>query len=68
MCPDMSLVGPAPGPPELEKYGVDVSHPEHNKMRYVTSRSLGMQKHKFNVTCPGMLLVGPASGPPANEI
>jgi hypothetical protein len=66
-CPGVLLMGPAPGPPENEKYCVDVSHPGRTKTRYVTSRSYMMPKQKFVITGPGALLVGPTSAPPEHK-
>jgi hypothetical protein len=55
-------------PPEHEKYFVDVSCLECNRLHYMTRRSHQIQKHKFDITCPNALLVESVSVPPVHEI
>jgi hypothetical protein len=55
------------GPPEHEKYFIDISRPECTGMHYMTRRSHRMQKPKFEVTCPGALFMETAPGPPDHE-
>jgi hypothetical protein len=45
------------GPPEHEKYCIDISHPGRTRMHYVTCTSHRMKKHNFGITCPGALFV-----------
>jgi hypothetical protein len=56
------------GPPEHEKYWVNVSWPGCTGMHYVTRRPHWMQKHKFAVMCPGALFMRTAPGPPKHDI
>jgi hypothetical protein len=46
-----------------KKLGMTVLHPVPTRMQFLTSRSLRMQKHKFDVTCPDMLFVEPTPVP-----
>jgi hypothetical protein len=52
-----------PAPPEHEKKCVDVWHPGHTRMHYLTHRSNRMQTHKFGITCPGALFCQICTGP-----
>jgi hypothetical protein len=38
-CPCVLLIGSESGPPELEKYCVDVSRPEGTRTHYITHKS-----------------------------
>jgi hypothetical protein len=67
LCHDALDVRLAPGPPEHEKWYINVSHTGCIRMHYMTYKSHMMQKNKFGVTCPGTLLVGPTSGPQDHE-
>jgi hypothetical protein len=55
------------GPPEHEKYFIDVLLSGRSGMHFVTYRSHQMQKHKFSVFCPGWLFMETAQGPPKHE-
>jgi hypothetical protein len=68
MFPGAIFMEAAPGPPEHEKYWVNVSWPGCAGMHYVTRRSHRMQKHKFRVTCPDALFLLTAPGPPKHDI
>jgi hypothetical protein len=57
MCPCSLFVETALGPPEHEKLCIDVLCPKHTGMHYMTQRSHGIQKNKFDVMCPTMLFV-----------
>jgi hypothetical protein len=52
-CLDAVFMQTSQGPPEHEKWCIDVSQPKHTGMHYVTYRSHQMQKYKFGVTCLG---------------
>jgi hypothetical protein len=56
------FVETALGPPEHEKNCVDVSHPGHSRMHYMTCISHQMQKRKFGITFPGVLFIETAAG------
>jgi hypothetical protein len=43
-CPYALFIETASGPPEHEKWCVDVSRPERSRMQYVTLRSHRMRK------------------------
>jgi hypothetical protein len=62
-CLDVLSMDTAPGPPEHEKYCVDVSCTGCTRMHYMTCRTDQMQKHKFDVMCPGVLFMETAPGP-----
>jgi hypothetical protein len=55
------------GPPEHDKYYIDVSRLGRTEMHYVTHISHRMQKHKVSVTCPCVLYMKTALGPPEHE-
>jgi hypothetical protein len=56
-CSEVFFMKTAPGPPEHEKYSIDILWPKCTGMYYVTRRSHQMQKHKFGVTCPNTLFM-----------
>jgi hypothetical protein len=56
-CPGAIFMETTPGPPDDEKYCVDVSCLGHTEMHSVTHRSHRIQRQKFDITCPGVLLV-----------
>jgi hypothetical protein len=55
------------GPPEEEKYYIDVSHPKRTGMHYMSHRSHRMQKPRFNVRCHDALFVQSVSVPPDHK-
>jgi hypothetical protein len=63
-CLDTLFNEIALGPPEHEKYFVDISCPERTGIHYMTRRSHQMQKHKFGVTCLSLLFMETAPGAP----
>jgi hypothetical protein len=67
MCLGTLSVASEPGPPEHEKYYIDISFPRCSKTQYMTRISHCMQKHKFGVICLGALFVVSAPGPIENE-
>jgi hypothetical protein len=66
-CPAVLFMETAPGPPEYEKYCIDVSRPGCTGMHYVTCRSYWMQKGKFSVTSPRVLCLESVRGSPEHE-
>jgi hypothetical protein len=66
-CPGALLMETAPGPPEHEKYCVDISCPGHPGVHILTQQCYWMQKHKCVVTCPGALFMKTESGPPEHK-
>jgi hypothetical protein len=66
-CLDVVFMDTASGPPEHEKYCVNVSCPGCTTMHYMTHRSDQMQNHKFGVTCLGVLFMEATPGPPEHE-
>jgi hypothetical protein len=56
-----------PGPPEQEKYCINILCPRRIKMHYVTRRSYRMQKHMFIIMCPDALFVKSIPVPPEHE-
>jgi hypothetical protein len=66
-CPGTLFVESVPGPPEHEKYCVDVSCLGHTKMHYVTRKTHRMQKHMFGVTCPSTLFMKSVPVTPEHE-
>jgi hypothetical protein len=62
-----AFLGSAPGPPEHEKYCLNIWHPGRTRTHYVTCRSHRMHKHQFSITCPYTLFAGSAPGPPKHE-
>jgi hypothetical protein len=67
MCPDAIFLDSVLGPPEHEKYCIDISWPKWTGMHYVTRRSHQMQKYEFGITCPDVLFMKTALGPPEHE-
>jgi hypothetical protein len=68
MCPGALFMKMLLGPPEHEKYWVNVSCPGCVRMHYVTHRSKQIKKHKFGVTCPGAFFMRTEPGPPKPDI
>jgi hypothetical protein len=66
-CPGALFMETAPGPPEHEKWCVDVLHPGCTRMHYVAHISHRMQKHKFGVTCLDLLFVESVPVPPEHD-
>jgi hypothetical protein len=62
-----SFRGISTGPPENQKWCVNIWHPGCIEMHYVALRSHLMQKHKFGVTPPCALFVETAAGRPEHE-
>jgi hypothetical protein len=58
-CPSSFFVESTLGPPEYEKWCIDVSRHGHNGMHYMTRRSYQMKKYKFGIMCPEALLSNP---------
>jgi hypothetical protein len=63
-CPGAPFVESAPGPPEHEKYSVDILKSGRTGMHYIARISHRMREHKFRLTCPGALFVVSALSPP----
>jgi hypothetical protein len=55
------------GPPDHEKYCMNISCPGHTGMHYMTNKSHQIQKHKFGTMCPGVLFVESIPVPPKHE-
>jgi hypothetical protein len=66
-CPITLLMETTPGPPEHEKYCIDVSRTGHTEKHYMSHRSHQMQKPWFSVTCPNALFVESVPVPPEHK-
>jgi hypothetical protein len=66
-CSGALLMGTTSGPPEHEKYCVNILHHGRSGMHYVTRRSYQMQKHNFIITCPDVLFIESVPVPPEHE-
>jgi hypothetical protein len=62
-CPDVLCLRSSLGPPEHERYYIDISHLGHTRPLYVIHRSHQMQKYKFTRTCPLTHFMGSVPGP-----
>jgi hypothetical protein len=66
-CPSALFMETTLGPPEQEKWCIDISLPGRTEMHYMTCRSHRMQKHKFGIKCLDPLFVKSIPVPPEHE-